>query len=42
MKSINISAENWKRFIQLKLEWNKKNADEVLEELYKRANITKY
>jgi hypothetical protein len=39
MKSINVSEENWKKFWNLKLDWNKKNADEVIEELYKRASV---
>ncbi len=39
MKSLNVSAKTWKKVQELKLEWEKKNAEEVMEEIFKRANI---
>jgi hypothetical protein len=39
MKTINFNEANWRMFLQLKLDWNKKNADEVIEELFKRASV---
>ena len=37
MKTLNLNDANWAKFQKLKIDWKKKNADEVIEELYKRA-----
>jgi predicted CopG family antitoxin len=37
MKTLNISEENRKKLLQLKLDWNMKSVDAVITELLKRS-----